>query len=83
MSADLIKLAEDNGCELDHLTYGGPIFQVKGLYTFTSDSVCLAKFVDEENIGCLVDFCSGSGIVGLEVAGRIKTQELYMFEIQK
>ena len=83
MSADLIKIAENNGYELDHLSYGGPIFQVKGLYTFTSDSICLAKFVEEENINTLVDFCSGSGIVGLEVAGRIKTNNLFMFEIQE
>lgn len=79
---DLQKLAENFGWELDYLTDGSPIFQCKKYYTFTSDSVELAKFVEEENIGTLVDFCSGSGIVGLEIIGRIKTQKLAQFEIQ-
>ncbi len=78
----LKKIATDNNWELDYLTDGSPIFQCKELYTFTSDSVVLGKFVDENEIGTLVDFCSGSGIVGLEVAGRIKVNKLYQFEIQ-
>ncbi len=79
----LQQIASDNNWELDYLTDGSPIFQNKNLYTFTSDSVVLARFVDEENISHLVDFCSGSGIVGLEVAGRIDVQTLSQFEIQK
>lgn len=79
----LKQIASDNNWELDYLTDGSPIFQNKNLYTFTSDSVVLARFVDEEDINHLVDFCSGSGIVGLEVAGRKSVQNLSQFEIQK
>ena len=79
----LQQLASDNNLELDYLTDGSPIFQNKKLYTFTSDSVVLARFVDEDKIEHLVDFCSGSGIVGLEVAGRVKVSKLSQFEIQK
>lgn len=76
-------IANDNNWELDYLTDGSPIFQSKELYTFTSDSVLLAKFVDEDKIDLLVDFCSGSGIVGFEVIGRIPTKKLIQFEIQE
>lgn len=77
------QVAKQFGWELDYLTDGSPIFQCDKYYTFTSDSVKLAKFVDEENIDTLVDFCSGSGIVGLEIIGRINTKNLVQFEIQK
>ena len=77
-----LKIAIDNGWELDYLTDGSPIFQCKKLYTFTSDSVRLSNYVDEKSICKLVDFCSGSGIVGLEVIGRIPTEELFQFELQ-
>lgn len=79
----LKQIAENNNWELDYLTDGSPIFQSKQLYTFTSDSVLLARFVDEKNIELLVDFCSGSGIVGLEVIGRIPTKKLIQFELQE
>ena len=71
-----LKIAIDNGWELDYLTDGSPIFQCKKLYTFTSDSVRLSNYVDEKSICKLVDFCSGSGIVGLEVIGRIRFSSL-------
>ena len=78
----LKKIANENNWELDYLTDGSPIFQSENLYTFTSDSVVLARYVDEEVIDTLVDFCSGSGIVGFEVVGRVPTKKLYQFEIQ-
>jgi len=77
------QVAKQFGWELDYLTDGSPIFQCDKYYTFTSDSVRLANFVSEDKIGTLVDFCSGSGIVGLEIIGRIKTQKLVQFEIQE
>lgn len=77
------QIAQNFGWELDYLTDGSPIFQCNKYYTFTSDSVRLANFVSEDKIGTLVDFCSGSGIVGLEIIGRIKTQKLVQFEIQE
>lgn len=79
----LQKIAKENDIELDYLTDGSPIFQSKKLYTFTSDSVVLAQYVDETRIETLVDFCSGSGIVGFEVAGRIKVDRLVQFELQE
>ena len=71
----LQKIASDNNWELDYLTDGSPIFQSKELYTFTSDSVLLGKYVEENEIETLVDFCSGSGIVGLEVVGRLPVKK--------
>ena len=61
---------------------GLKIYQSKNGYRFTSDSVALANFVSVKNNGILIDFCSGSGIVGLEVIGRIPTEELFQFELQ-
>lgn len=80
---DLNKIAELNNLTLDYLNSGSPIFQVKGGYNFTSDSVKLASTVTEEEIDTLVDFCSGSGIVGLEVVERATVNNLYSFEIQE
>lgn len=77
------KIAEKNNYTLDYLQSGSPIFQVKNFYMFTSDSVRLAASVKEKNISVLVDFCSGSGIVGLEVAERTSVEKLYMFEVQE
>ena len=80
---DLNKIAELNNLTLDYLNSGSPIFQVKGGYNFTSDSVKLASTATEEEIDTLVDFCSGSGIVGLEVVERATVNNLYSFEIQE
>ena len=79
---DLNKIAELNNLTLDYLNSGSPIFQVKGGYNFTSDSVKLASTVTEEEIDTLVDFCSGSGIVGLEVVERATVNNLYSSDIQ-
>lgn len=79
----LNNIAEKNGYTLDYLSSGSPIFQVKNLYTFTSDSISLAHSVDEEKIEHLVDLCSGSGVVGLEVAGNKDVSNLTMVELQK
>lgn len=77
------KIAEKNNYTLDYLESGSPIFQVKNFYMFTSDSVRLASSVKETDIPVLVDFCSGSGIVGLEVTERANVEKLYMFEVQE
>lgn len=76
-------IAEKNNYTLDYLESGSPIFQVKNFYMFTSDSVRLASFVKETDITVLVDFCSGSGIVGLEVVERANVEKLFMFEVQE
>ena len=68
---------------LDYLSDGSPIFQSKNLYMFTSDSINLAKSVEEKNIQLMVDLCSGSGVVGLEVCGQREVDKLYLVEYQK
>lgn len=76
------EIINENGYTLDYLKSGSPIFQSKNMYTFSSDSTALAGFVKNEKIGTLVDLCSGSGIVGLEVIDRIKTDKLMLVEFQ-
>ena len=82
-STELKQIANERGYTLDYLSAGSPIFQVKNLYTFTSDSIALAHSVVEENISSLVDLCSGSGVVGLEVAGNKNVTHLTLVELQK
>lgn len=79
---EIEKLAESRGYSLDYLTCGSPIFQIKNLYTFTSDSIQLAHFVKEKEIDCLVDLCSGSGVVGLEVVGTKNVKNAVLVELQ-
>lgn len=76
------EIINENGYTLDYLKSGSPIFQSKNMYTFSSDSTALAGFVKNEKIGTLVDLCSGSGIVGLEVIDRIQTDKLVLVEFQ-
>lgn len=76
------EFAISKGFSLDYLTCGSPIFQIKNLYTFTSDSIELAHFVKEENIGHLMDLCSGSGVVGLEVVGTKNVKSATLVELQ-
>lgn len=83
MEDKINEILKENNYTVDYLSDGSPIFQRKDLYTFSSDSVALAKYVNEEEIGTLVDLCSGSGIVGFEVIGKIKTDKIIMVEIQE
>lgn len=83
MENKLEKILKENNYSLDYLSSGSPIFQCKNLYTFTSDSITLAKSVKENEIETLVDMCSGSGVVGLEVMERANVNRLVMVEVQK
>lgn len=83
LNLDPEQLAKEKGYTLDYLTCGSPIFQVKNFYTFTSDSIRLAHAVDKSEIDTLIDLCSGSGVVGLEVAGKVKVHNLYLVELQR
>ena len=80
---DLTKLAEEKSYSLDYLTSGSPIFQVKNSYMFTSDSIKLAHAVEEQKIENLVDLCSGSGVIGFEIAGNLNVDKLTLVELQK
>ena len=80
---NLEKIASDFNYTLDYLTSGSPIFQIKNLYTFTSDSIHLAHAVKEDYIETLIDLCAGSGVVGLEVVGNKQVKNLILVELQK
>lgn len=61
------------------------VYQDDSLYTFTSDSVLLAKFASVKKGDVVADFCAGSGIVGFYLYGlnKDKIKSLTFFELQK
>ena len=61
------------------------IYQDDQLYCFTSDSVLLSKFARVKKGDVVADFCSGSGIVGLNLYGlnAQKILSVTLFEMQK
>ena len=63
---------------------GISVYQDSDLYTFTSDSVLLAKFTAVKKGDVVADFCAGSGIVGFYLYGlnAEKTESLTFFELQ-
>ena len=60
------------------------IYQKDGLYKFTSDSILLAKFSKVKKGDVVADFCSGSGIVGLNLYGLNANliKSVTLFEMQ-
>ena len=60
------------------------VYQDDELYTFTSDSVLLAKFANVKMGDNVADFCAGSGIVGfyLYALNSDKIKNLTFFEVQ-
>lgn len=57
------------------------IIQDTEKYRFTSDSVCLARFVKAKRAEHVADFCAGSGIVGLHFfAENAETERVVLFE---
>lgn len=59
------------------------IIQDTGRYRFTSDSVCLARFLRAKRGERVADFCSGSGIVGLHFfAENTGVEHVTLFEMQ-
>ncbi len=60
------------------------ILQDTERYRFTSDSVCLARFVRAKKWETVADFCAGSGIVGLHFfAENEGVSSVTLFEMQK
>ncbi len=61
------------------------VYQDDDLYTFTSDSVLLAKFAKVKMGDNVADFCAGSGIVGfyLYALNKDKLKNLTFVEVQK
>ncbi|MCL2176893.1 MAG: hypothetical protein FWB72_02945 [Firmicutes bacterium] len=73
---------------LDNLGNGYSVIQKIDGYCFTSDSVELAKFVAFKESGgglkhgdVIIDFCSGSGIVGFMLAGYAKGLSINLKQI--
>lgn len=68
---------------LDDLQYNDlKIYQYKDGYCFTSDAVILANLVRAKN-PIIVDFCSGSGVVGILAGEKNFAKKVYLIEIQK
>lgn len=61
------------------------IFQDDELYCFTSDAVLLSRFALVKKGDAVADFCSGSGIVGLNLYGLNKNliDSVTLFEMQE
>lgn len=63
---------------------GLKIIQDDSLYCFTSDAVLLSKFANVKKGDVVADFCSGSGIVGLNLYGLNANlvKSVTLFEMQ-
>ncbi len=61
------------------------IYQDSDLYCFTSDAVLLSRFARVKKDDVVADFCSGSGIVGINLyaLNKDKVKSLTLFEMQK
>lgn len=77
------KLVLQDNERLDDLQYNNLyIIQNKTKYCFTSDAVLLANFVKAKKSDIVVDFCSGSGIVGILVYAKNNCKKMHLVEIQ-
>lgn len=69
--------------ELEDLDYKNlKIIQSKNEYTFTSDSVLLANFVNIKPKEKTIELCSGSGVIGILACAKNNVQDFSMIEIQ-
>lgn len=67
----------------DLLIDGYKIYQDDTLYRFTSDAVILSRFASNKKGDIVADFCSGSGIVGINFYAVNKTaKQVDLIEIQ-
>lgn len=78
---DMSALVHDDE-RLDDLGEGVRIIQNPKGYCFTSDSVLLANLVSANRKSTVVDFCSGSGIVGILVAMKHYPKRTICVEVQ-
>lgn len=67
---------------IEKLDYDLQIFQNSELYTFTSDAVLLAKFVNLRKDDVVVDLGTGSGIIALYLAKKGCSKKVIGVEIQ-
>lgn len=74
----------ENGERIEDLQCGGlKIIQNENLYTFTSDSVILANFVDVKKNDLAVEIGAGSGVISILVQAKTNVKHITAFEIQK
>ena len=67
----------------DLLIDGYKIYQDDTLYRFTSDAVILSHFASHKKGDIVADFCSGSGIVGINFyAINKEAKQVDLIEIQ-
>lgn len=61
------------------------VYQDDGLYRFTSDAALLSRFATVKKGDVVADFCSGCGIVGLNLFALNETavKNVTLFEMQK
>ena len=69
--------------EEDLQCQGLKIVQDDQLYTFTSDSVVLANFVDIKKNQSAVEIGSGSGVISILLSAKTDVKKIFAFEIQK
>lgn len=62
---------------------GLKIIQNKTLYNFSTDPILLVNFSEIKKDSVVVDFCSGSGIIGMLVAGKSQAKKVYCIELQE
>lgn len=59
------------------------IVQNKNLYTFTSDSVILANFINAKKNDICVEIGAGSGVISILLSAKMPFKKCYAFEIQQ
>lgn len=62
---------------------GLQIIQNKNLYTFTSDSVILANYIQTKQKDVIVEIGTGCGVISILTQAKNKVQKIYAFEIQQ
>ncbi|MBP3344657.1 MAG: methyltransferase [Clostridia bacterium] len=62
---------------------GLKIIQNKGLYTFTSDSVVLANFIQTKKKDICAEIGAGSGVISILLSAKTLFDKVYAFELQK
>lgn len=69
--------------EEDLQCQGLKILQDDQLYTFTSDSVVLANFVDIKKGEQAVEIGSGCGVISILLSAKTQVEKIFAFEVQQ
>jgi len=72
-----------DGERLDDLEFGNMyIISNPDKYCYTSDSVMLANLVNAGSRDCVIDLCTGGGIIALLIAGKTLAKKVIGVELQ-